>query len=149
LYGLVSTGRQVFGNIVVIDYAGTGVLKLYEQPISGGTAFDYGANPPNATAPSTFTDGTALLEFAVDNFRIILNTTNGSGSYDSDLTVTGGTKFGDIPVDQQTGWQFAGVTGNSVTIPDGYVHQVDGQTFLVNPVPARKSSWGQLKRGYR
>jgi hypothetical protein len=149
LSGLISTNKQVFGNIVVIDYAGPGTLKLYEDLKSGGTAFDYGTNPPNGTAPSTFADGTSIIEFSVTSFRIILNTTTGSGSYDSQLTVTGGSQFGNIPVNQQSGWQFAGVTGNSVTIPQGYVHQVDGQTFLVNPTHSRTSSWGQLKRGYR
>ena len=149
LTGLISASRQVFGNVVVIDYS-PGTLTLYEDPKNTGTDFDYGTNPPNGTAPSTFTDGNPpILVFTVTDFRFILNTSTGSGSYDSKLLVTGGSQMGNIPVNQLNGWQFAGVTGNSVTIPEGYVHQVDGQTFLDNPTHSRGSSWGQLKRVYR
>ena len=39
-------------------------------------------------------------------------------------------------------------SGNATNIPDGYLHQVDGQNFL-GPVPARQKSWGQIKTLYR
>ena len=43
----------------------------------------------------------------------------------------------------------SGTTGEALNIPEGYAHQIDGQTFLDAPVSARKMTWGKLKNGYR
>ena len=150
LTGLTSTVRTVAPPFVVISYTGPGTLTVYEDARSTGTAFDYGVNPPNGTAPGTFADGTAILVGNIANFVYILNTATGSGSYDANFTAVGGTQIGNIPVGQRAGWTFAGVTGNStVSIPQGYAHQVDGQTMIPLPVPAHTTSWGQIKRKYR
>ena len=85
----------------------------------------------------------------ITEFLYIFNTATGSGSYDAVLEAVGGTLLGYIPVDQRTGWTFAGVTTNTASIPEGYDHQVDGQTFLNKPTPATASSWGAIKRKYR
>ncbi len=147
--GLTATTRTVNGSFAVIEYSGPGTLTVYEDAKATGTAFDYGVNPPNATAPSTFTDGTPILVGAITNFQYILDTAAGTGSYDSDFEVTGGSQYGNIPPDERKGWQFAGVSSNSVTNPAGYAHQVDGQALLQLPTPTRAASWGQLKRRYR
>lgn len=149
LTGATSLNRTVSGPFVVISYSGPATLTLYEDARAGGTAFDYGVNPPNGTAPSSFTDGTAILVGEVTDFFYVFNTATGSGSYDATFEVVGGTQLGNIPVDQRTGWTFAGVTTNTPSIPEGYAHQVDGQTFLNKPTPATASSWGAIKRKYR
>ena len=135
LTGLTATSRTDIAGYAVIEYS-AGTLAVYEDPKSGGTPFDYGTNPPAGSAPATFTDGTAILTFSVDQFRIVVNTVTGAGSYDSEVQLTGGTLAGFVPAPQK-GWQFAGVTGRSVTIPLGFVHQVDGQVYLTDPTPAR------------
>jgi len=131
----------------VVDY-GTGTLKIYEDAKSGGTPADYGTNPPNGTAPPTFTDGTLFLDAKLTGFQLILNTATGTGSYEAVLEVTGGTQFGNFG-SQKKGWTFAGTTGNALNIPSGYAHQVDGQVYLNEPSPARRTSWGAIKKGYR
>jgi len=147
--GLTATTRTVNGTFAVIDYTGPGTLTVYEDSKTTGTPFDYGVNPPNGTVPSSFTDGTPILVGAITNFRYILDTATNTGNFESDFEVTGGTQFGNIPPDERKGWQFAGVSGNSVTNPPGYAHQVDGQALLQLPTPTRSTSWGQLKRRYR
>ncbi|HET7225587.1 MAG TPA: hypothetical protein VFK69_07700 [Candidatus Eisenbacteria bacterium] len=146
--GLTPVNSQMFGSYLVVDY-GTGSLSLYEDSKSGGTAADYGQNPPNALAPSTFSDGTLFLQATLTNFQIVINTSNGSGSYEGALTFTGGSQINNFPLNQRSGWQFAGTSSNALNIPPGYYHQVVGQGFLSAPVAAQRISWGALKAVYR
>lgn len=147
--GLTAAVRQTVGSFVIIDYAGPGTVTLYEDPILGGTPFDYGTNPPSGAAPPTFVDGTAILVGKLTNFRYVLNTATNSGSFDADFEAIGGSQLGNIPINNRQGWTFAGNTGNSSTIPNGYDHQVDGQTFLKPPVATRPGTWGGIKSRYR
>lgn len=147
--GLVASVRQTVAPYVIIDYAGPGTLTIYEDLRLGGTPADYGINPPSGVAPPTFVDGTAILVGQLTNFRYIINTATGSGSFEADFEAVGGTQLGNIPLGNRTGWTFAGVTGNSTTIPTGYDHQVDGQTFLHPPTHSRTESWGGMKARYR
>jgi len=135
--GLTQVNTQVFGTFLVIDYT-PGTLSVYEDDKTLGTPLTYGINPPNATAPSTFIDGTQILTGTLTNFRFVFNTANGTGSYEANFEATGGSQIGNIPLNQRKGWTFAGATSNSTGIPEGYYHQIDGQVFLDNsPVPAK------------
>jgi len=146
--GLVPVSTVVIGDFLIVNYS-PGTLTLYEDSKSLGTAADYGINPPNATAPPSFTDGSTFLIGTLTGFQFVLNTTNGSGSYEGKLSFIGGDHFGDLPSDRTTGWTFAGATGNALNIPPGYEHQIDGQSFLDKPTAVTHSSWGQLKAKYR
>lgn len=148
MQGLVPTGVQVFGQFRIIDY-GPGTITLYEDPKLGGTTADYGNAPPNGVAPATFTDGTPILVGSLTSFQFVLDTVTGSGSFEAVFTVTGGSQLVNFPLNQRKGWTFSGATSNALNIPAGYAHQIDGQTFLDAPVAARRTSWGQLKAGYR
>jgi hypothetical protein len=147
--GLVAVSTQTSGPFVIITYSGPGTLTVYEDLRSGGTPFDYGTNPPSGVAPPTFVDGTPILVGDLTNFRIVFNTSTGSGSFEADFEATGGTQLGNIPIGERVGWTFAGLTTNTTSIPTGYDHQVDGQTFLKPPVTTGTDSWGGLKRRYR
>ncbi len=109
----------------------------------------YGTNPPNASAPASFVDGTLFLEGSLSGFQLVLNTANNSGSYEAQFDVTGGSQYGSIPANQRGGWTFAGATGNELNRPSGYAHQIDGQIFLNPAVPTRPTTWGRLKTTYR
>jgi hypothetical protein len=146
--GLTATVRAPVPPFVIIDYT-PGTITIYEDSRAGGTAADFGTNPPSPQAPPTFVDGTPILVGTLTNFRFIYNTATGSGSFEADFEATGGTQIGNFPLDQRTGWMFAGTTSNSTTIPTGYDHQVDGQTFLNPPTPTRTGSWGGIKARYR
>jgi len=65
------------------------------------------------------------------------------------FNVTGGSQLVNVPSNQRAGWTFAGTTANEIHRPSGYDHQVDGQVFLNEPVPAKASSWGAVKARYR
>lgn len=146
--GSLSTSRQVVGDYIIVQYS-AGTLAVYEDSKSTGTPANYGVNPPNATAPSTFNDGTLLLLGAIDQFQLVFNLVTNTGSYEATYTVVGGSQLANVPPEQRKGWTFAGTTGNSTQTPIGYDHQVDGQVFVDNPLPARIASWGALKVHYR
>jgi hypothetical protein len=146
--GLTAASITTVGPYRIIDYT-PGTITIYEDAILGGTPADYGASPPNLVAPPTFTDGTAILVAQLTSFRFAIDNSNGTGSFEAVFTVTGGTQLGNFPLNQRAGWTFAGSTGNALNIPEGYAHQVDGQTFLNAPVSVRRTSWGRLKAGYR
>jgi hypothetical protein len=147
--GLTSTARTVVGPYIVVDYSSPGYLWIWEDSKTTGTPATYGTYPPNATAPSTFVDGTLYLGAELHNFQFIFNTSTGTGSYEADYVPFNGTHYPEIPADQQTGWTFAGATENALNIPPGYLHQIDGQIFLNEPVPTVPSSWGGIKAKFR
>jgi len=144
---LSPVSQTAFGTFVIINY-GPGSLSIYEDSKSSGTPADYGSNPPSAVAPATFTDGTLFLTGTLTNFQIVLNTANGTGSYEANFEVTGGSQLVNVPSNQRTGWTFAGASGNALNIPPGYAHQIDGQTFLNQAVRVRSASWGGIKARY-
>ena len=148
MQGLTATGFTPIGNYRIITYT-PGTIVIYEDPKAGGTTADFGTNPPNLTAPGTFEDGTAILEGTLTDFRFVLDTTNGTGSFEAVFNVTGGSQLGNFPLDQRIGWTFSGSSGNALNIPEGYDHQIDGQTFLNAPTKARRTTWGRLKSEYR
>jgi hypothetical protein len=149
IHGLTQTNTQTFGSFIVVDYT-PGRLDVFEDSKTSGTLHDYGSNPPSAVAPGTFTDGTLFISGSLTNFRFVFNTTNGSGSYEGDWEADSGSQIGNIAVGDRKGWTFAGATSNSLQIPQGYYHQIDGQVFLNNtPVRTQMKSWGGVKGLYR
>jgi len=146
--GLTPVNVQNFGSFIVIDYA-PGPMQVFEDSKTSGTPSQFGINPPNATAPSSFMDGSLFVQGTLSNFQIVLNTSTGSGSFNANYTVDGGSQLANVPANQRTGWTFAGVTSNEINRPTGYGHQVVGQVFLNSPVPASIKSWGAVKAQYR
>lgn len=147
LTGLTSVSKLALGTFDIIDYSG-GTLNVYCDLLLGGTAATYGTNPPNATAPSSFIDGTTILVGTLSNFQLVFDNATQTGSFEGDLTIVGGTQLGNFPVNQRAGWTFAGVTGNSPITPIGYHHQVDGSVYLDNPVPVQATTWSGIKSQY-
>jgi hypothetical protein len=139
---LVSLGESVFGDLHVVAYSG-GLFTIYVDWLPSNA--DYGINPPNATAPSTFQDGiSTYLDGYFTAFNMTLNTATASGSFNGTLTFTGGDVF---PLLQATdGWTFgANVAGIS---PEGYDLFINGDVFLTI-VSVEESSFGSIKALYR
>jgi hypothetical protein len=136
------------GSMEIVNYA-SGTVTIYEDSKGLGTTANFAPNPPNGQVPGTFTDGTAIMSGTLANFQLVVDTSNGVGSFEAVLNVTGGTQLGNFPLNQRTGWTFSGTTGEALNIPQGYAHQVDGQAFLDAPVAARRITWGRLKAGYK
>ena len=148
IQGLSPTSVLPVGSFSIINYD-SGTLTIYEDPKAGGTTGTFTPNPSGGPIPPTFTDGTAILVGTLTNFQLTIDTSNGLGYFEAVFTATGGSQIGNFPLNQRTGWTFSGATGEALNIPEGYAHQLDGQTFLDTPVSARRMSWGKLKNGYR
>jgi hypothetical protein len=148
-YNLSAISTESVAPFLFIFYS-PGDFDMYEDSRGGGTAADYGTNPPNATAPSTFVDGTDILGGTVSNFVLTLDLSSGTGSFNGDIAFNRGTQSGSIPPAQLNGWTFAGLTSGADTgTPAGYQHQVDGEIRVPDVTPAKPTSWGQVKSTYR
>lgn len=131
-------------------FANNGRVRYYEDALSGGTPGAYGVNPPNATAPSTFTDGTIVLGGRLDNFGVFYDYTANSGGFSGEMTLDEGTDLGYIAPAQRMGWLIGGQAGRpNATIPDGYDNQISGEARIPGYTPARTKSWGAVKALYR
>ncbi len=125
-------------------------FRVYEDPFLGGTAATYGVNPPNATAPSTFVDGTVLLGAQVDNLVLVYDYNALQGALDASATLDEGSALGNIPPARRGGWLLSGTAGApNPTIPAGYEHQLAGKVQIPYATSATTKSWGQIKSLYR
>jgi hypothetical protein len=122
--------------------AGDGTFHIHEDPIVGGTHRDYGINPPNSTAPGTFTDGTLILGAQFTALTIIVNMSTWTASLNGTLTFYCGEDWGDLPCYE--GWTFAGETIET-GIPGGYGWAVDGLVY-VTETAVEQTNWGGIKK---
>ncbi len=141
--GLVSGGESINGTTHIVTYTG-GQLTIYVDGLPSN--HDYGVNPPNATVPSTFTDGiSTYLDGTFGELTLVLNEETSTGSFTGDLTFTGGDVF--PLLESPIGWTFgANIAGFS---PDGYDLEINGQVFLQGPSAVEPSTWGGIKSLYR
>ena len=146
-----------FPNLTVTFFNnGRGGYFADNFPVDGGTAATYGINPPNATAPSTFTDSTADVNTGervtgrIDNFVLVYNFSTNQGSFAGEMTLDGGKDIIYVPAGQRSGWRLGGLLGvPNATIPQGYDHQVDGECRIPGKTPAAHKTWGSIKALYR
>lgn len=139
---LVSAGGAVFGTTHVVSYAG-GLFTIHVDYLPSNHA--YGTNPPNATSPSTFTDGiSTYLDGYFTDFTLTYNTATQSGSFSGVLNFTGGDVYPLLTATE--GWTFgANIAGFS---PTGYDLEINGDVYL-QVVSTEEQSWGNVKNLYR
>lgn len=145
---LNSLGFTDFGCFRFVNYM-PGRLEVWEDSRAAGTAADWGINPPNATVPSSFTDGTMLLGGNVNGFSVTLDLCAGTGSASGDIDFDSGTQLGNIPADATKIYTFSGLTSGVAAIPEGYIHQVTGSIKIEQAVQINDSTWGRMKALYR
>jgi hypothetical protein len=125
-----------------------GSLRVYEDPAKNAA---WGVNPPNATAPSTFVDGTLILiggPFVGTLVRY--RYANGSGVFQGDFDWTGGRDVALLPRCTVNSWRcWGGLSGVTPTLPAGYREAWDGQFWCNVPVPLVPETWGSIKSIYR
>ena len=144
-------------------------LSVYKTIYTGGSIqiwqgsprnAAFGTNPPNATVPSTFVDGSLFLAGTVPTFTTTVTRVNATGAY-----VNGNGDGGDPPNGLWTGGSALALVsagGNPcpfrltggwdmrpVDVLQGYVSQFDGKIDLNCPTPALPSTWGKIKSSYR
>jgi hypothetical protein len=148
----------VSGNFLEADFSNTtgARTRYYEDPISGGTHGTYGVNPPNGTAPSTFTDGTIALGGKTYNFVITYDSGLGQGDFSGNMDLDEGVDLIYIPSSQRNGWILGGLSGThslsgppNPSIPAGYDHQVSGECRRPEATPTTHQTWGAIKALYR
>jgi len=143
--GLTSTGEVSGGpGIVQVAYNG-GTLEMYRDPSKD---HDYGTNPPNATAPSTFVNGSLFLGGTLNSFFLYYDTATQSGAYEANVTFTSGSGLTTLNLLNANGYTFGGVLSNTAAggnVPTGYDLQVDGVVEVRVPVAVQPKSWGAVK----
>lgn len=140
---------DTFGTFIVLSFTG-GAFDVYEDPLSGGTAADYGANPPNATAPSTFSDGTLVIGADITSLMVYFDLATGEGSLEGTMDLVRGTQLGNIPPYQRMGWTLGGLreVPVGIPIPEGYSWQIDGSLYIEDPIATEPSTWGGIKQKF-
>lgn len=149
-YDLTVTSRFFSAPFLTVVFGNNGRGRYYADDYSAGgfTAATYGTNPPNATSPSTFIDGSMRLGGDIDNFVLVYNYGTNSGNFSGDMTLDEGPDLIYIPSGQRGGWTLAGLATNP-TVPAGYDHQVDGECRIPGKSPATHKTWGAVKALYR
>jgi hypothetical protein len=147
--GLTSTGQvDLGGGLLSIAYTG-GNLELWRDPSQD---HDYGTNPPNATAPSSFVNGTLFLSGPLSNFFMFYDPATGSGAYEADANFTAGSGLVTLNQIQANGYTFGGTldaSGSGGNLPAGYDLQVDGVIEVEVIVGVEDKSWSEIKGLYR
>ena len=169
-YTFVWSGMTAAAATTEANYPGpTGTGKKWDTDYTPGNFFIYEdspadaprattpmpANPPNATVPVNFQDGTLILEGTITGLHTIVtrsNNTSGAifgGSFSAGYEFTGGSQF---PLVAGTGvnslngnWCGKYPTGCT---PTGYTAHPNGKyDFAATPV--KSSTWGAIKQLYR
>jgi hypothetical protein len=144
-YGLISSGSFVDGaGNTIVNYVG-GTLEVRRDPSFNA---DWGVNPPNATSPSTFADGTLLFEGSFNSFTVAIQP-DGSGVYEGYLDGVAGLILQNICSDCAYTWGGAWTADAGAQIIEGYDLQIDGKLDVLEAVPTENSDWGRVKSDYR
>jgi hypothetical protein len=132
----------------------TGRARYYADNFpAAGTAATYGINPPNATAPSTFIDGSIRIGGNIKNFTLDYNFVAQTGNFQGDMNLDEGADLTYIPVGQRNGWILGGLNNvglfGNPSVPTGYNHQVEGECYIPGKTPTQIKTWGAVKALYR
>jgi hypothetical protein len=146
---LISNGQvDIGGGILNIAYTG-GSIELHRDPSKD---HDYGTNPPNATAPSTFVNGPLFLGGTLNSFFMYYDPSTGSGAYEGNATFNSGSGLTTLNQLNANGYTFGGTLSNATAggnVPAGYDLQVDGVIEVEVIVGVQPKSWSGIKEMYR
>jgi hypothetical protein len=149
-YQLTVSHASFDGELLEALFHNSGRGMFYEDSKTSGTPALYGVNPPNATAPATFVDGTLILGGRIDQFVVTYDYIAQQGGFTGTMTFDEGRDLGYIPAAQRAGWTLTGLAGRpNPSIPTGYDHQISGECRIPAPVPTDHKTWGALKALYR
>jgi hypothetical protein len=147
--GLASTGQvDIGGGVLSISYTG-GTLDFYRDPAMD---HDYGVNPPSATAPPTFVNGSLLLGGTFQDFFLFFDPSTGSGAYEGNVLFTSGSGLATLNQLNANGYTFGGVLNSAAAggnVPQGYDLQVDGVIEVEVIVGVEQQSWSGIKQMFR
>ena len=152
-FGLTVNGRFFTSPFLTVTFNNNGRSRYYRDALSGGTPGTYGINPPNATSPSTFIDGSMRVGGDVDNFVLTYDFSINDGNFSGDMTLDEGPDLIYVPAGQRAGWVLGGINNhglpNNPSVPAGYDHQVEGECRIPGKTPTTHKTWGAVKALYR
>jgi hypothetical protein len=152
-FNLTVNGRFFTSPFLTVTFNNNGRGRYYADDIGTGTPATYGINPPNATSPSTFIDGSMRVGGDVDNFVLTYDFSINDGNFSGDMTLDEGPDLIYVPAGQRAGWVLGGVNnhglGGNPSIPTGYDHQVEGECRIPGKTPTTHKTWGAVKALYR
>lgn len=147
--GLVSAGQvDIGGGILSISYSG-GTIDLYRDPARD---HDYGIDPPNLTAPPSFTNGALFLGGTFSSFFLYFDPGSGSGAYEGNCLFTSGSGLTTLNQLNASAYTFGGTldaNASGGSVPQGYDLQVDGIVEVEVIVGVEPRTWGSVKEMYR
>jgi len=141
-----------YGTLLVVDFSNGGRGHYFRDLIGGGTHGDYGSNPPNATSPSTFIDGSLRLGGSINSLNLTydFDPNINTGQFAGQMNLDEGPDLIYIPANRRNGWTFAGLAGRpNNTVPPGYDNQVQGECRIPASTPTSHKTWGAMKALYR
>lgn len=156
-HGLVVDSYDFTANFLYVTFAPGGSVEYYEDasknaenPPNPPNCPTYGSNPPNATSPSNFMDGTLAISGSLDNAYLYYDYNLNQGAFGADMMITGGAHSIYVPPASWPGWFMSGLfaTPAGPCAPAGYDHLLSGECRHM-VTPARNSTWGQVKKLYR
>jgi len=122
--GLVSNGPQPGDDGVTVITYSAGRIEFFRDP---SRDHDYGVDPPNATVPSTFTNGELCLGGEISDFVVFFDASTNSGAYQGNVVFDTGSCLETLHAIRAEGFTFGGIlTPAAATVPTGYSMQVDG-----------------------
>ena len=146
---LASAGQvDIGGGILSISYS-NGSIDLWRDPAMD---HDYGVNPPNATAPSSFTNGSLFLGGTFTSFFLFFDPSTGSGAYEGSVVFNSGSGLTTLNQLNANGYTFGGVLDTNASggnVPQGYDLQVDGTIEVEVRIGVEDKSWSTIKEMYR
>lgn len=153
-HGLISDGTVSFGIPSTTFYRTTytgGTIDIYASS-PRNSAFD--PNPPNATVPANFIDGTAILSGIFTGFYTETNnfTAFQTGTAEGQIQWTGGTMFDRVLMvggQPCPGLFTGGATWKPELLIPGYLFRHDGKGDHNCPTGSQPSTWGRIKTLYR
>ena len=125
LSGLVSEGaEEIATGLWRVRYTG-GTLSFHRDTAKD---YDFGVFPPNATSPSTFTNGTLCLGGNLQNFTFYYHEPTGAGSMEASVQFTEGACLDALAGVNPGAVTFGGflTRQSNGTLVEGYDLQLDG-----------------------
>lgn len=144
VYGLLITSEvDLGGGVTAVTYSG-GYLEMYNESTPNAA---WGINPPNATVPSTFIDGSLFFSGEFTSMTIYF-LPGGGGNFEGNLNGIAGTMIDASCTGCVYTWGGTFDTDATVTIPEGYELQVDGVLEVDAAVSTSQATWGAVKALY-
>lgn len=144
VYGLIVATEMDMSGTLIQTYSG-GHMEIYRDAAMNA---DFGVNPPNPTAPSTFNDGTLFFSGDFVDMTMLITPT-GNGTFEGNLNGTGGTMIDGSCSGCVYTWGGAFTTAAAnAQVPEGYDMQVDGVLEIDAAVSTDEVSWDAVKALY-